>query len=237
MSENLSTTTISFDATDIKKSTERPVYTPGWYRFRVTSGAKHVNTNRKSIGCGNFGVRQRVAAVDADGNTTVPDSLDHYLTFPRETPPNVLESAGLGEDFTQKKIPDTLGIIQGYLRTTRPNEFPTFPKKDEDNPGMFIFKGEVITAGDRQPVRDELLDNIGSFLAGLWDAPTTTDGDEFFGQLSYNLRQDDDGNVITAYSRVRSVRSELPEGVELVDTDDNRITLNALVEIMSTDVA
>lgn len=231
MSEvNLSDIAIQFDETDIEAATARTVYRPGWYRWRVTAAQPHVTT-KEGKSKGNMSLRQRVAAVDSDGNTTEPRGLSHFLTYPKKTPPDVLVAAGIEEDFKQAKVPNTIGIIQGYLRITRPDEFPSFPKKSEDNPEMYVSSktGELITAEERKEERDELLANLGAFLASAWSDPSLTVGDEFFGELSYRSTK--------GYPNINKIRAALPDDAELVDTDEAIISESELEEILASENA
>lgn len=207
----LADTTVSFNATDIAKSSERPKYKDGWYRLRCVKGQRHVNTKMDSKGVGNMGVVQTFAAVDDNDDTVEPKGIRNWLTFPKETPPDILEKAGLPEDVRQKKMPNTLGIIQGYLRATRSDDFPTYPKPSDEEEGMFVFRGELITKEERQEKREELNDNIGKFLASLWSDPSQLEGDEVVALVEKTAK---------GYLNIKKITDELPEGEEFVDLDN-----------------
>lgn len=212
--EALNSTTISFTEEEILASakTSRKRFKEGWYPFRVTKAEHHVTTNAKSKGLGNFGLKLTLAAVDENGDTTQPNRINHYVIFPKATPPDILEGAGLDPDM-KKEAPDTWGMVQTYFRATDPEGTPVFPKKDADNPDLFFFAEEerVVTYEERNEIVNQLKVRLGTRLAEVWADPSTLEGDELIGKLRYNQR---------GYAGLATVRAELPDDEEFVDLSD-----------------
>lgn len=195
---------IEFSQNDIKKAMTRPRLAVGWYSFVVTGAVSKVNDTS-----GNMSIRQTVAPLDSEGNTRRPSAM-HFITLPLATPPALLEAAEIDVSTFTQKVPDTLGLVQGYLRATRGNEFPTFPKYQKSEGLWSDGKGGLLDKEEKEEVVSGLIESIYGFLKTAWGDPTNTfKGDTFFARIEYREGSD--------FADVRAVRSELPGDAELVD--------------------
>lgn len=214
---NIDETVIDFNEGDIQRATARTKYKDGFYRWRTTGARKNVNDK------GNMSLVLSVGAIDVDGQVRGPNNLKFFLSIPMRTPPHVLEEAGLGSDFKQKKVPNTIPMSLQFLRAVYgESKFPFFPKFDADastkDVAKFRWDGGLISEDEKADiVSSELIPNLLSALTDSWNDPDSLVGTEFIGSLSYQGR----------YTRINSPRSELPvdpdTGVvvdSLVDLDD-----------------
>lgn len=207
MSENVnfSDIDIAFDQNDIAKAMTRPKLPTGWLKFLVTGADAKI-----SKVSGNMMVKLTVAPVDEEGNTRRPTANNH-LVFPLPTPRAGLIAVGLGEDFVQK-VPDTLGLIQGYLHATRPEEFPRFPKYDK-SAGLWVDQvtGDMLDKEEKEAVVAGLISTIYTFLKeNAWKTPGETFVDDtFYAKVTY--KEDSE------WPNLGSIRGELPADEVLAD--------------------
>lgn len=214
---NIDQTTISFNEGDIQRATARTKYRDGYYRWRTTGARKNVNDK------GNMSLVLSVGAIDADGQVRGPNNLKFFLSIPMRTPPHVLEEAGLGSDFKQKKVPNTIPMSLQFLRAVYgESKFPFFPKFDADASTKEVAKfrwndGLISEEEKAEIVSSELIPNLLSALTDSWNDPDSLVGTEFIGTLSYQGR----------YTRINRPSSDLPRDPDtgvvtdsLVDLDD-----------------
>jgi len=181
---DLSSIDISFDQTDIERAMTRPKLKGGWYQFEVRDAKPYVNPNS-----GNMSIKMNVHALDKSGNPIRP-TVSNFLTIPRKTPPALLEAVGIDAGSFTQKVPDTVGLVQSYLRATRPDDYPIFPKYQKSE-GLWSHGDAMLDKEETLVVRAELLGNLFEFLTGAWTDPAGTfAGDRFFGEVSYKEGSD-----------------------------------------------
>lgn len=200
---NVANTTIQYNDSDVKRALAgKPKFAEGIYRLRITSVTKKVNDR------GNMSLVLGVHAIDEDGQARGPNKLQYWVTLPMRTPPHVLEEQGLGEDFKQKKIPNTLGMCQQILRAIfGGSSYPTFPKYVDGTDGLFeTVDGDTITAEEKAAlVEGTLTPNILSKMTELWNEHESLVGEEFIARLGY--RKANNGRT---YFSVKAPLAELP---------------------------
>jgi len=200
---DLSSIDISFDQTDIERAMTRPKLEAGWYQLEVRDAKPYVNPNS-----GNMSIKMTVHALDGSGNPKRP-SVSNFLTIPRKTPPALLEAVGIDPSDFLQKVPDTIGLVQSYLRATRPDDFPTFPKYQKSE-GLWSYGDQMLDKEETAAVRKDLLENIFTFLTSAWSNPhDTLSGDRFFAEVAYREGSD--------WPNVNRVSLDAPADVDVIE--------------------
>jgi len=180
-------TTLSFSDEDVANATKRDQLADGWYGFVISNPKRAVSKN------GAFQISMQCIPLkdidDADSRAT--PTIYNNLTLPKAN-----------KEIVGHKAPNTFGICQQFLRALDP-QHPGFPRKID---GALMYRGETIELGQVADARKEATTVTLTKLGELWENPESLENEFFFAQVKTSGE----------YTNVKSITSELPNGVELV---------------------
>lgn len=184
---------VSYTDDYINRLTKRKQFRPGWYQTMTTAAVCEESKN----GNVQFIWQESPLKIPGDPSSKARQSIRHYVVtpmMPDEEPDHEPPESAVGmtlRSFRNKGI-----------------DVPEFPRKQEG--GGYTFNGDTVSKEVANELRGEairkLLEKCEEFRHNA---------DEFIGYTCYSY-VDVDGD----FNKIKTMRSELPDGASVVDPDD-----------------
>jgi hypothetical protein len=177
----------------INKLTKRKQFRAGWYQVMTT----HAVCEESKAGNVQFITKETPLKVLNDPSSKARQGITNYVVTPL-----------MPDDAPDHEPPETaIGMSMKFLRS-KGIDVPEFPRKSDG--GGYTFKGDSINKEVVNELRIAAIRGLMDKLGELRENP-----DELEGYTCYAFI-DVDGE----FNRIKTMRSELPEGAALVAAED-----------------